>query len=55
MLELRAAGKLHREIAEEMGVSMPSVARILKERRSDDGRKKEDDRKAIVHRREQVA
>jgi hypothetical protein len=30
MLELRAAGKLHREIAEELGVSMASVARILK-------------------------
>jgi len=30
MLELRAARKLHREIAEELGVSMASVARILK-------------------------
>jgi hypothetical protein len=30
MLKLRAAGKLHREIAEEMGVSMATVARILK-------------------------
>jgi hypothetical protein len=30
MLELRAAGKLHREISEELGVSMATVARILK-------------------------
>jgi transposase len=30
MLALRAAGKLQREIAEELGVSMASVARILK-------------------------
>ena len=30
MLELRAAGKLHREISEALGVSMASVARILK-------------------------
>jgi hypothetical protein len=30
MLELRAAGKLHWEIAEKMGISMASVARILK-------------------------
>jgi DNA invertase Pin-like site-specific DNA recombinase len=30
--ELRAAGKKYREIAEEMGISMPSVSRILNER-----------------------
>ena len=29
VLALRAAGKLYREIAEELGISMPSVARIL--------------------------
>jgi hypothetical protein len=28
---LRAEGKLHREIAAELGISMPSVARILNE------------------------
>ena len=28
---LRAEGKKHREIAAEMGISMPSVARILRE------------------------
>ena len=30
---LRAAGKKYREIAAELGISMPSVTRILKERK----------------------
>jgi len=31
--ELREQGLLYREIAEQMGISMPSVARILRERK----------------------
>jgi hypothetical protein len=30
--ELHAAGKKYREIAAELGISMPSVARILRKR-----------------------
>jgi hypothetical protein len=33
MLKLRAAGKLHQKIAEDFGVSMASVARILRRRK----------------------
>jgi DNA invertase Pin-like site-specific DNA recombinase len=31
--ELRAQGSKYREIAEQMGISIPSVLRILKERK----------------------